>query len=114
MPLDVVDGDERDVIRHRKSLGKVNAHQQRTDKTGVGGNGNSVHVREGNACHLESLVCNARDSLGMGAAGNLGHNAAVETVGLDLGCDYIRFYCKAAVLRQHHRCAGLVTGAFKS
>ena len=108
MTLDVVNGDKGNVVRHRKSLGKVNAHQQRTDKTGICRNGDCVHLGKADACHLQSLVCNARDSLGVGTAGNLGHNTAVETVGLDLGCDYIRFYCKAAVLRQHNRCAGLI------
>ena len=114
MPLDVVDGDEGDAVCHRQTLGKVNAHQQRADKAGICRHGNGVHVLQADACHLESLVCNAGDSLGVCAAGNLGHDTAVKTVGLDLGCDYIRFYCKAAVLRQHNRCAGLITRAFKS
>ena len=51
--------------------------------------------------------------IGMGTAGNLGHNTAVETVGFDLGCDYIRFYCKALVRGQNNRCAGLIARAFE-
>ena len=89
MSLDVIYSHERNVVCYCKRLGKVNTHKQRADKTGVGSNGNEINIREGEPCHLKRLIGDAGDSLGMRTAGNLGHNSAIQTVGLNLRCDYI-------------------------
>ena len=116
--VDVVDGDKGDVIGVGQRLGEVHAHQQSADESRMGGNGHRPHVCEGDACPVQRLTGDAGYRLDVGAAGDLGDYAAVETVCLDLGRYDIGSdgaeggSTVCAVGHLHHGGGGLVAGAF--
>ena len=116
--VDVVHGHQGDAIGIGQGLGEVDTHQKSPDEAGVGGDGHRTHVGEGDARLVESLLGDAGDGLDVGAAGDFGNHAAVETVGLDLGGHDIGLDgaegggTVRAVGHFHYGGGGLVAGAF--
>ena len=70
--------------RQRQSLGKVDAHQQGADEPRRIGHRQRVDGVEREVCLFERLRHHRHDRFGMTARGDLGHDAAVQTVLLHL------------------------------
>ena len=102
--------DERLFRRERKALGKAHAHKQRADQAGRVGHGDSVNVGQGHADLRERLARHTGDGLAVTARRNLRHDAAVQSVLLDLGGDNVREDASAVL---HHRRRRLVAGALQ-
>ena len=85
--LEVVDGHERHVPHEGERLGRADADQQRADQPGPGGGGHRVDLVVGHAGLDERLGHDRGEHLDVGAAGDLGHDAAVAGVLVDLAGD---------------------------
>ena len=95
--LEVVDGDERHVPGQRQGLGRGHADEQRADQAGPVGGGHGVDVAVlvlrgavGQARLDEGLRDDGHEEVDVGAAGDLGHDAAVAGVEVDLAADHRR------------------------
>ena len=88
MSAQMVYRDKRQAGGQRKPFGKVDADKQRADQAGRGGNHYRVDAAERQAGVVERLLYHAGDGLGVAAAGDLRHHAAVNLVFLDLRGDY--------------------------
>ena len=73
----MVDRHQRLARRVGEALGKVDAHQHGTDQAGRKGYGHGIHVFHGHVGIGQGFVHGGTDILGMAAAGDLRHNAAV-------------------------------------
>ena len=82
--VNVVDRHKRNIVCKCKGFGKVDAHQQSADQTGICRNSHAIQILNRNACGIKCLFGNARDRLHVCAACNLGHDAAVQTVHVHL------------------------------
>ena len=78
------------------------------------GDGHQPDVAERDFRFVERLVRDARDRLDVGTSRDLGDDAAVEAVNVDLRRHDVGGDAAAVVVRLDHRCAGLVAGAFDS
>ena len=110
----MIDSHKRDVVGKGQGLGKVDAHKQSADESGVRGDGHETNVREGQTRLVKRLTGDTGDHLNVGAACDLRHHAAVETVGVDLGRHNIGADTAHAVCHFHDGNRGLVAGAFHS
>ena len=77
MPAQVVHRHQRLACRVGQAFGKVDAHQHGTDQAGRKGYGHGIHVFHGHVGISQGFVHGSTDILGMAAAGDLRHNAAV-------------------------------------
>ena len=80
----VVDGDQRDVQRHRQGLGRRQADDQGTDQPRAGRDGDRVQVAERHAGPVQGLVDHRQDLADVCPRGDLGHDAAVSLMQADL------------------------------
>ena len=87
MPVEVVDGDERQAARPRESLRGRQADEERTDQSRALGDGDTIDVLEARVRLRECLADYRRDQLEMAARRDLGHDAAVGRVQLRLRGD---------------------------
>ena len=87
-------------------------YKQRTDQPGKGRHGNRADVRQRDPRRFQRLARDRADRLDMGAAGDLGHHAAVKSVRFHLGSHDIGKDLQFPVLGAQNRAGGLVTGAF--
>ena len=90
-------------------MAKLTPTQQRPDEPRGGGDGDSVHLRQGEGGLVKGRPDDGADVLGVAAGGDLRHHAAVELVLLDLGVHHRR-EDGAAVL--HQGGGGLIAGGF--
>ena len=86
---DVVDRNERLVLRPCQRLGKVGADQQRADQTGCAGCRNRIHLGKLHTGLRERLLRDRADRVNMAAACNLRHHTAVKRVLLRLRINYV-------------------------
>ena len=112
--LEVVDGDERHVPRQGQRLGRRHADQERPDQPGTVGGGHGVDLaprrRPGTVGQPrldEGLGHHRHDEVDVGPAGDLGHDAAVAGVEVDLAADHRRQHGRAPL---DDRGGGLVAG----
>ena len=77
MSAQVVYRHQRLACRVGQAFGKVDAHQHGTDQAGRKGYGHGIHVFHGHVGISQGFVHGSTDILGMAAAGDLRHNAAV-------------------------------------
>ena len=109
MATDVVHRYQGLVHGQRRRLGKVHAHQYRTDEAGGKGHGHGVDVIPCDACRGKRLVGQGVDGLHVLAGGNLRYHAAVEPVERHLRGNAVGEYLPPVL---HHRHGGLVAGGF--
>ena len=112
--LDMIDRHQRDVVSKGQRFGKIHADQQCADQSGSGGDRHSTDIRQRHTCRVQRLMGNAGHGLDMSAAGDLGHDTAIQTVGLDLRGHDIRSDATLPCFHLHDGRRGLVTGAFDS
>ena len=86
---DVMDGDQRHIQRHGRSLGKIHTHQHRADEARGIGYCHGINIPAGQVGIFQSLVCKAVDGFDMFPGCNLRHHAAVFPVEGNLGCDAV-------------------------
>ena len=107
----VMHGHQRFARRVGQPLGKVDAHQHCADEAGCKGDGHSVHVVDGLTGVQQGLFDGGADELAVAAAGDLGHNAAVERLFFHTGGDDVAQQMPPVL---HEGCGGLVAGGFDS
>ena len=90
MPVEVVDGGERQTSRPRDRLRRCHAHQQGADQPGPGRDADQLDLVEPGAALCEGLADHRRDELEMPPRGNLGDNASVSCVQVGLRRDDVR------------------------
>ena len=89
MPLQVVDLDHRDVVRHREPLGERYPDEQRTQQPGAAREGDGVYLRDGKPGLSECRVDHRDDVLLVCPRSQFGDHAAVFYVH-GLGGDHVR------------------------
>ena len=107
--LDVMDGHQRLPVHPGPTLGRGDTHEQRPDQARLGGDGDGIDVRRAHAGLVKRLVDDRQDLLEVGAAGELGDDAAVERVHGRLAVDDGGEDVSAAA---DDGCCGFVAGAF--
>ena len=110
----MVNADQRNAVRHGERLCKIDADEQRADEARVRGDGDQPDIAERDARFVQRLVRDARDRLDVRPPRNLGDDAAVETVNVNLRRDDVGGDTATVSVRLDDRCAGLVAGAFDS
>ncbi len=109
VPLQVVDGDQRQPLRKGQRLGVGDAHQQRSGQPRPAGHGDGVQVGEGDAGLRQRRADHGNDGAQMLAAGQLRNHSAVAGVGGDLRGDHRGKRTRAAL---DNRGGGLVARGF--
>ena len=94
--LEVVHPDERHVPHERQRLGRAHADEQRADQTRADGGGDGVDAGVLDAGLDDGLGDDRHDQLDVGAAGDLGHDAAEAGVQIDLARHHRRQHVGAA------------------
>ena len=107
--FEMVDGDERDVLRVGQGLGIGDADEERAGEAGTAGDGDGVEIVEGDVGLGQSGADDRDDGAEMLAAGQLGNHSAITGVGGDLRGDN-RGESAGATL--HDGGGGLVAGGF--
>jgi hypothetical protein len=85
----VVDAVERLVVSQRESLGRRDAHEQRTGETGPAGDRDRVDVLHAQTGLRVRLLQRRHHRLEMGPAGDLRHDAPESGVLVDAGRDRV-------------------------
>ena len=88
MPPDMVHRDKGLAQRKGQRFAEVRAHQQRTDQAGRAGRGDRVHVLLVHLRIRQRLLGHAHHRFHVAARGDLGHNAAIQRMCLDLRVDH--------------------------
>ncbi len=109
MPVDVVDGNQRDAVGKRQRLGKVDPHQQGADQSRMRRDRHGADVGQPGPRRAQRLVRYAADRFDMGAAGYFRHDPAVKSVHVYLGRHNIRAYAADAAAHLHHCRRGFIT-----
>jgi len=107
--FEMVNGDERDVLREGEGLGIGDADQERSGEAGTAGDGDGIEIVEGNICLGKGGADDWDDGAEMLAAGQFGNHSAVAGVGGDLRGDN-RAESAGAALNDGG--SGLVAGGF--
>ncbi len=84
MRFEMIDGDQRLVVRKRNGLRRRQPDDDAADQARTGGGGNAVEAREGDLRLVHRLGDDVIERLDMGAGGDLGHHAAEFGVLADL------------------------------
>ena len=94
MAFEMIDGEERLVVREGQRLGGHHAHHHAADQARPAGRGDAVEIGETEACLGQRILDQPVDALEMGARGDLRHHAAeaamlgqlaVDDIGQDRG-----------------------------
>ncbi len=109
MPLQVIDGGERQLTRGGEGLGGGEADEQRADQARTLGGGDEADVIERHGGLRERLGDDEVHELEVVAGGDLGHDPAVAVVHA-LGGDDVREHAPARV---EHGGAGVVAAALE-
>lgn len=111
VPAQMMHRHQRLACRVGQPLGKVDAYQHRADQPRRKGHGHGVHIFHRHVGVGQRLVHGDADILGMAAAGDLRHHAAVQGLLFHAGGDHVRDDF-AAIL--HDRRRRLIAGRFNS
>ena len=90
VPMQVIDGNERQPSRPRERLGGGEADEQSADEARPLGHGDVREVVERRAGVAERFADHGQDELQMAARRHFGHDAAVARVEIRLRCDDVR------------------------
>ena len=104
----MVDGDQRLVTRHRQRLGGDEADHDPPDQPWPGGGGDGIAVGQRQPRFVQHRFDQRGQLLGMGASGDLRHDAAVRRVGGFLRGDALR---ENAPVARHQGRGSLVAAA---
>ena len=111
VPVQMVDGRERQPSRPRDRLRGCNADEEGPDQARAGRHADQLDVLEAGACKAESLADHGRDELEMAARGDLGHDSAVPRMQIGLRGDDVREH---APVGGDERGGGLVARRFEA
>lgn len=111
MSFEMIDGDQGLAQTKRVRLRERDTDQQRTGKSGAGGDGYRIEIFSRHMSGAQGLAHNGDNVPKMLTASQLGHHAAVERVHLHLRRDDVRQNCAATA---HHRGRRLVARAFNA
>ena len=89
MALEVIDGQQRLVVRESQRLGGHDAHHHPADQTRSTGGGNAVKFVEAQSGLVQRLDEESVEAFEMGAGGDLRHDAAEAAMLGELGIDDI-------------------------
>ena len=109
VPPQMVHRDEGLLRRIGKALCEVDPHQHRADQPGGKGDGHAGQVGGGEARVGQGLLHGAADEFHMAAAGDLGHDAAIQRLLGHAGGHHIAEQLAAVF---YHGGGGLVAAGF--
>ena len=89
MALEVIDGQQRLVVRESQRLGGHDAHHHPADQTRSTGGGNAVKFVEAQSGLVQRLDEESVEAFEMGAGGDLRHDATEAAMLGELGIDDI-------------------------
>ena len=112
MTADMVNPHEGDIIGKGQGLGKVQADEKGTDQPGMVGRCDCIQLGKADPRLGKCAVGDGGDDLAVGTGCDLGHNAAVETVGVGLGGHDVRKDGEPISLGTDDGGRRFITGAF--
>jgi hypothetical protein len=89
VPDEMIDADDREPRRPREALRSLDADEKRPHESGAIRHGNPVEVCERQAGTIERLVKHGRQVLQVVARRELGNDATVRGVKVDLAMDHV-------------------------
>ena len=105
----VIDGVERLAADVGDGAGGQRADEQAADEAGAGGNGDAVDGVPRGAGALEGLIDDGQDDFDVAASGDLGYDATIGLVDVDLAGDDVGAHVPAVF---DHGGGGFIAGGF--